>query len=177
MTKAVLISIICPDSVGLVSAVTSRLYDIGANLDDTTFAVLGEGAEFTSVAELPDGMIETEVEQEILSLPEMAHATVKVSPFTMDPVHRETANITHRIIIGGGDRPGLIARLSEVFMEYDANIVRLNSQSIIDENGTVYSIRIAVSVPPTRAKACMATVFNTASELGLKCEWQEVARS
>ena len=174
MTKSALISIICPDSVGLISAISGRLYDIGANLGDTTFAVLDEGAKFTSVADLPDGVSIEKAEEEILSLAEMKNATVKVERFTMDPMHGENTNITHRIIISGGDRPGLIARLSEVFMEYGANIVRLNSQAIPSENGTVYSIRISVSVPKDRAATCLATVFNTASELGLKCESQEV---
>ena len=56
MSTTVLVSIIGPDRVGLVSAVTSRLFDLGADLGDTSFAVLGGGAEFTAICEFPGGM-------------------------------------------------------------------------------------------------------------------------
>ena len=173
MKNAVLISVICPDDMGLVSAITGRLYDIGTNLGDTTFAVLGEGAEFTAVAKLPDELSIEEAREELISIPELKNATVEVKPFDLNPTHRETAHITHRITIRGGDRPGLIARLSEVFVNYDSNIVRLNSEAIPESGDNTYSIRISVYIPSGRASACLATVFNTASELGLKCEWRE----
>lgn len=173
MKDAVLISIICPDSIGLISAITGRLYDMGTNLGDTTFAVLGEGAEFTAVAELPDEISIEKAEAELHSVPGMKKATIQITPFEMAPIHRETAHITHRITIKGGDRPGLVARLSEVFMDYDANIVRLNSQATPESGDNTYSIRISVCIPSGRASACLATVFNTTSELGLKCEWRE----
>ena len=56
MPTIVLVSIICPDRIGLVSAISGLLYDQGVNLDDTTFAVLGGGAEFTAVCELPESL-------------------------------------------------------------------------------------------------------------------------
>ena len=45
-----LISILCEDHAGLIADVTGRLYDLGINLGDTTFAVLGGGAKLTLVA-------------------------------------------------------------------------------------------------------------------------------
>ena len=45
MTTTALISIICEDHPGLIADVTGRLFDLGVNLGDTTFAVLGGGAE------------------------------------------------------------------------------------------------------------------------------------
>ena len=39
----VLITIFCHDRTGLVSAITGRLFEIGANLGDTSFAMLGGG--------------------------------------------------------------------------------------------------------------------------------------
>lgn len=43
------VSMTGPDRVGLISAVTARLFDLGANLADTNFAVLGTGFEFNAV--------------------------------------------------------------------------------------------------------------------------------
>ena len=41
--------ILAPDRVGLVSEVADHLFEACVNLGDTTFAVLGTGAEFTVV--------------------------------------------------------------------------------------------------------------------------------
>jgi len=177
MPTIVLVSIICPDRVGLVSAVSGLLYDQGVNLDDTTFAVLGGGAEFTAVCELPDSLDLEELKKALLGLDELHDADVTVTNFNLSPIHAESAHITHRIVLQGGDRPGLIARLCEVFGQFNANIVRLNSDSMPGEGNDQYEIRIAVWIPPESVKSCLAIVANTAGELRMKCRWHEVDNS
>ncbi len=175
MASHAVISIFCADRTGLVSAVAGRLFDIGLNLGDTTFAVLGEGAEFTSVCEVPDDLSVATIEAELRALPLLADATVEVRAFDFAPTHGPAGRITHRIAISGGDQPGLIARLAEVFVQFDANIVRLNAERVPDAGGERYVTRFAVSVAPDKADACMATVANTAGELRLSCHWEAVS--
>lgn len=174
MASTVLISIICADRPGLIAAITARLFDLGANLGDTTCAVLGGAAEFTSVCDLPDGVSGDTVERELHALPHLKDAKLGVTPFAYQPAHAPTAKITHRIEITGKDSPGLIARVSEVFGDFGANIVRLNSERIPGSGGAKYVLRIAAWVPPEKAGTCMATIANTAAQLQLACWWDEV---
>jgi glycine cleavage system transcriptional repressor len=175
MTIVALISITCPDRVGLVSAVTGRLFDLGANLGDTTFAVLGGGAEFTSVVELPQDMELEAADAELRALPELEAADISVTRFALAPVHGRLGHVTHRITVTGGDRPGLIARLSEVFVQFGANIVRLNAERIdAPRGGSQYAVIFAVYLPEGSARACLATVANTAGSLALTCHWEEI---
>ena len=174
MAKNALISIICPDSVGLISSITGLLYDLGVNLGDTTFAVLGAGAEFTAVCELPKSVSIEDLELELNWLKELDGAELTVTSFDMSPVHNETAQITHRISLSGGDRPGLIARLCEVFGQFNANVVRLNSDRIPGERDDQYEIRISVWLPTESAKSCLAVVANTAGELGMSYSCDDV---
>ncbi len=169
-----LISLICEDRPGLIAAVTGRLYDIGVNLADTTFAVLGGGAEFTLVAKLPERLTLADLERELDELPELSDAKLTVTPFSYRESHDEKARITHRIEITGDDSPGLIARLSEAFRAFGANIVRLNSESVPGASGARFLLRMAIWVPDDKAAACMATVANTAGQMNLKCQWQQV---
>ena len=37
MTKTALISVLCPDRVGVVAAMTGQIFDLGGNLGDTKF--------------------------------------------------------------------------------------------------------------------------------------------
>jgi glycine cleavage system transcriptional repressor len=169
-----LVSIICEDHAGLIAAVTGRLYDSGINLGDTTFAVLGGGAEFTLVAQLPERLTLADLERDLRSLPNLKDAQLSVTPFQYRASHDEHAQITHRIEIVGDDNPGLVARLSEAFGQFGANIVRLNSENVPGPSGARFLLRMAVWVPADKAAACMATVANTAGQMNLKCQWQQV---
>lgn len=169
-----LVSIICEDHAGLIAEVTGRLYDLGINLGDTTFAVLGGGAEFTLVAKLPSNVTLADLERELKSLPDLKGATLSVTAFSYRESHDEHARITHRIEIVGDDSPGLVARLSEAFRQFGANIVRLNSESVPGASGARFLLRMAIWVPADKAAACMATVANTAGQMNLKCQWQQV---
>ena len=171
MPHDVRITISCPDRVGLLAAIAARLFDLGGNLGDTSFAVLGESAECTGVCELPDPVSAGET-QAILE--ELAGARIAVTPFELQPVHGPRGQATHTLEVRGADRPGLIARMSEAFADYDANIVRMESERG-GAAGTDYVVRFVVSVPAARAAACLATLMNTAQSLGLACDHQTLS--
>lgn len=172
--KIVLVSIHCPDRTGLISAVTGRLFELGANLGDTSFAVLGGAAEFTILVEIPDSFTAETIEQDLKTLPEISDGKVTVSGFELPCVHGPSGKLTHYIRVTGGDNPGLIARLSEVFVQYEANIVGMNAEKVPRSEGDQYLIRFAVWIPDERADACIATVVNTTEDLRLACHWQKV---
>lgn len=175
MTVKALVSIIGEDRTGLIAAVAGRLFDIGANLGDTSFAVLGSAAKLTAVCELPDGSSLGGIERDLQALPHLEGATVRVTPFEFGMSHGPAAQITHRIEMAGDDSPGLVARLAEAFVEFGANIVQLNSEREIGSDGAHYTTRLAVWIPDAKAQACLATVANTASQMGLSCRWEKSA--
>jgi glycine cleavage system transcriptional repressor len=162
-----LVSILAQDRVGLVSEIADHLFEAGVNLGDTTFAVLGTGAEFTAVCDLPEELTLQTLEQGLTQLPSLASAQVRVVPYTFDPRPDETGRVTHRITISGGDQLGLVARLSHVFAQHGANIARLEARKLPDAEGGLYVTRFAVAIPSDRASLCLATVANTAGALGL----------
>ena len=166
MAHLALISVFCPDRTGLVAAVTGRLFDLGINLGDTSFSVLGSGAELTAVCECPDTLSLEELEDGLKDMAELGPAEIKVSPFNLDPRPGPSSEVTHQIVVRGGDQPGLVARLCEVFIEFRANIVRLDAGA---ENSD-YVIRLAVFIPDHSAEACLATLKNTAEGLQLSFE-------
>ncbi|MEK9661655.1 MAG: ACT domain-containing protein [Alphaproteobacteria bacterium] len=170
MAHDVRIVVSCPDRTGLLAAVTARLFDLGGNLGDTSFAVLGAEAEYTCVAELPDGISVGDTQAELESLPELDGAQIAVSPFALEATRGPSAHVTHRIDVRGDDRPGLVARLAEAFAEFGANIVRMDSERLPGPAAGRYLIRFEVWIPAERADACIATVANTAESLGLSCE-------
>lgn len=168
-----LVSIFCPDRTGLVAAITGRLFDLGVNLGEVSFAVLGSGAEFTAICQVPRHLDIPAMRQELGGMAELEGATISVTPFGLDAQHGPSAQVSHLVSVGGGDRPGLIARLSEVFTQFKANIVRMDAQRFPDGGQGRYATRFAVSIPPESVEACLNTVANTAGELGLSCAWED----
>ena len=72
MAATAIISIFCPDRTGLIAAITGYLFDLGANLGDTGFTVLGAGAEFNAVCEIPIDLEFSQIEAGLGALPELA---------------------------------------------------------------------------------------------------------
>jgi glycine cleavage system transcriptional repressor len=169
-----LISIVCPDKPGLISAVTGTLFELGVNLGDTTFTILGEGAEFTAVCESPADLPADELAGQLGSLEDLHGAEITVRPFGYATTHRVSDNITHHIVLQGRDQPGLIARMTEVFADYEANIVRMDSKKLSEGSEAQYLIQLWVSVPEPRAGACLATITNTATVLDMQSRWVTV---
>ena len=173
MASIALVSVLGADRVGLVAAIAEHLFNAGVNLRDTTFAALGSGAEFVALCELPSGMTAGEIEAGLKGLPELDGAEIRAAPYDFDPSPGPAGSVTHRITISGGDQLGLVARLAEVFRQYEANIVRLEARKLSDQEGGLYVTRFAVFIPEGRRSLCLATVGNTAGTLGLSCEVEE----
>ncbi len=174
MPYSALISIFSPDQMGLVTAVAGRLFDLGANMGDTNFAVLGEGAELTSICELPDDLAADAVSDELKSLPALRDGRVAVRPFELATHHGPEGRITHVVQFEGRDQPGLVARLSEVFQDFDANIVRMNTERTPGTEGDHHTARFDVYIPGRRADACLAALGNTAGWMGQTFRWETV---
>lgn len=169
-----LISILCPDKPGLISAVTGALFELGVNLGDTTFTILGEGSEFTAICESPADLPADELAGQLRALEDLQGADVTVRPFSYATTHKMLDDTTHHIILEGRDQPGLIARMTEVFADYEANIVRMDSKKLSEDSEARYRIQLWVSIPETRAGACLATVTNTATVLDMQSSWEVV---
>jgi glycine cleavage system transcriptional repressor len=175
MEKVYLVSVLSSDKTGLVSSISACLFDLGINLGSTSFTVLGSGAKFTAVCETGGELSKTALGEALESLPELDGADIQVTDFEYSTDHAVNAEVTHRITIQGGDHPGLIARLTEVFIEFEANIVRLNADRLISDGEDQYLIQIAAWIPPSREHACLASISNTASSLGMQCSYTRLA--
>ncbi len=123
---------------------------------------------------MPGDVSPDDLQTQLRALSHLTDSTVEVAEFKYDPHHDDSGHHTHRICVSGGDQPGLIARVSEAFVEFGANIVRLNSERVPSGGKTLYVTNFDVAIPAKRADACIAAVANTAEQLQLECSWEAV---
>ncbi len=168
-----LLSVYSHDRVGLISEVTSHLFDRGVNLGDTSFAILGKGGEFTSIIDVPEELSSNSLTEELQTLKGLEGAEVDIKRFRLPEQETPPTVITHRIKCDGEDQPGLLARLSEVFIDFDANIIRLKSDRQETTSGTRFITRFSVNIPKERAANCLAVLSNTAEGLGQALSFEE----
>jgi glycine cleavage system transcriptional repressor len=174
MHNVYLVSILCPDRTGLVSSIAATMFDLGMNLGSTNFAVMGGGAEFTAVCTSEADVSKETLRETLAAQTDLSGATISVTDFKFDTATAPNADVTHRITIQGGDHPGLVAQLTETFVEFDANIVRLNADCLTENGNRRYLIQIAAWIPPDREHACLASISNTASSLQMQCSYAKV---
>ncbi|MEE9140914.1 MAG: ACT domain-containing protein [Alphaproteobacteria bacterium] len=172
MAPNALISFIGPDRPALISKVTGRLFDLGGNLGEITFATLGEGAELTMIYEMPKDLDCAGLSKELEELPELAGGEVKVREFRLKALHGPSSRITHRIILAGGDRPGLVAKISKILDDHGANVVRMNAEKLHGSTGDQYISRFAISLREEKAPACLADIVKTAGEMNLTFRYE-----
>jgi glycine cleavage system transcriptional repressor len=168
------LTLTCSDRSGLVASVTGLLIDLGGNLGDTTFAVYGTEAEFTTLVDLPMAFSADDIRGEVSGLGLPPGARIDVAPFEGPAAPGPMGRVTHVITLSGGDQPGLIARLAEVFGQFGANIVHLDAGP---DRGPgprgLYATRFSVALDEATAATCLATVANTAESLHLECNWEK----
>lgn len=160
------LKVACTDKKGLVAALAGRLFETGINLGDTSFATFGEMAEFTALAELPDGATPDGLATELKDLGELDGATVEVAAVTPGKPRPDAILLTHRVTCVGPDQPGLLARLAEVLVGHGANIASLNATRFDHPRGELYRIRLAVAIPAKRVSGCLSALGNAAQQLG-----------
>lgn len=167
-----LLSVFSPDRVGLISEVTSHLFNQGINLGDTNFARLGKGGKFSSIVEIPADLSEKDLMAELSSLDGLSGADIEVKRISLPDLQSPSTDITHNIRCEGDDQPGLLARLSEVFTDFDGNIVRLKSDQVETADGWHFITQLSVNIPTDRASNCLAALGNTAEGLGQKLSFE-----
>lgn len=169
-----LLSVFSKDRVGLISLVTGHLFDQGINLGDTSFARLGDGGEFSSIVEVPSDIPEAALVAELRSLDGLQDADIDVRRLQPEATKTPPTEVTHNILCEGRDQPGLLARLSEVFIDFDANIIRLKSDQTAGQGGMKFITHLAVNIPDRRAASCLAALSNTAESLGQTIDFEAV---
>jgi glycine cleavage system transcriptional repressor len=172
MAENALITYIGPDRSGLIAKVAGRLFDLGGDLGDVTFAALGEAAEMTLLCELPKELTLDKLQKELRALPEVQDGDLKVTPFQLKSMLGPSSRITHRIILSGGDRPGLVAKITKILDEHGANVVRMNAERLMGTSGKQYISRFAISLREERAPACLAAIVSLAGELKLTFRYE-----
>jgi glycine cleavage system transcriptional repressor len=158
------VSVFGRDRPGIVAAVTRVLADAGCNLEDTSMTILRGHFAMMLVVAGPAGDLEAGLG------PVAGRLDLQVS------VRAVTDQVTaaaggggarYAAAVYGADRPGLVARVSEVLAAHQVNIVDLQTR-VVGEPDPVYAMHFELEVPAGHAPQVETDLRAAAADLGVE---------
>jgi glycine cleavage system transcriptional repressor len=127
------------DRPGIVAAVSRVLHERGGNLQDSAMTILG--GHFAIVLLVATEDDPAALREALDAATEDLGLTISVS---RAEAARNQADPTHLLSVYGADRPGIVAGVTAVLAELDANITDLETQVIGADTEPVYAMVIEV---------------------------------
>lgn len=143
MTEGSLLAVtaIGNDRPGIVAAVTKVLYEHGCNLEDATSTILRGHFAITLVVRSGERGADA-LEADLGPVAGELGLVVTVRP--VEEAESGVIEPTHVVSVYGGDRPGIVYRVSEALAEAGANVTALSSR-VIGSDRPVYALLMEVA--------------------------------
>jgi glycine cleavage system transcriptional repressor len=163
------LSVFGVDRPGIVAAVTRVLADAGCNLEDSAMTILRGHFAMMLVVAGGAGTTAAGLERDLAPAAERLALDVGVRAIRAPVDQVGGAGQPGEpwvVVVYGADRPGLVARVSEVLAARQVNIIDLRTR-VIGEPDPVYAMHMEVEVPPGAAGQVEADLRAAAAELGV----------
>lgn len=144
--KRFIITVIGPNRLGIVAAVTKVLYEHGCNIEDSCMTKLQDGFTIMLIMSAPDGI---DVESFDMSMKEVEASlglTIQLKEMGREVVAKSLSG-NHMITVYGSDRPGIIYRISEALAKRDIGITDLKTKIVRGGETDVYIMLIEAFYP------------------------------
>ncbi len=132
------------DRPGIVARLTGALYDIGANLLDSSMTILS--GHFAVALALDAPLATAALEAALSDVAERLDLGVTVR--AVEAVVRAPAGDHHVVSVYGADHPGIVARVARELADRGVNIVDLETRRVGDPSDPVYAMVLDVTLPP-----------------------------
>jgi len=149
MTKHFSITCVGEDRPGIVSGLTEVLFNLGANIEDSSMTILrGQFAMILIVSseEVEDSL---KFEEGFKGVKGDLGLTISVDELSEDQLHDGGGFEGDPYIISviGADKPGIVYKLTKLLSSDGINITDMNTKFITSEETHVYIMVIEVSIP------------------------------
>ena len=172
MSQTAIISYIGENKPNLISEITAYLTELDGEFSGVTFATLGRVCELTMAYQKSEKLEIEEIKKglESLKAAESGEIQIKLIPLSTD--FGPTSKITHRIVLSGDDKKGLLNKIITTLDQNNAIIVRMNTEKITFPSNTQYIARFAISIRDENAPQCLSEIVKVAGEMKLTFRYE-----
>ena len=150
--QKIVLSAIGKDKPGIVSNVTGILFRHGASIEDSSMTILEENFTMIMIVALPAWSPASVFKQDFKNLEKKLGLVVSVTTPRQKPHVGPSRSQGKPYIVSvlGGDKPGIVHRVSKLLARRKVNITDLNTKVIGREgNKNVYAMVLEVEIPPS----------------------------
>jgi glycine cleavage system transcriptional repressor len=163
------VSAVGADQPGIVAAVTGVFLDQGCNLEDTSMTILRGHFAMMLVVAAPPTIDAAALESALDPVAASFHLVVTVRALD-EAVPQSPEGDAWTVSIYGGDRPGIVHRVTSLLAEHSINVVDLTTRVIGDPDRPVYAMLLDVTIPDgVDAGDLTDRLRGLAQELGVEC--------
>ncbi len=140
--KYFLINAFGKDRPGIVKDVSKVLYELGFNIEDSTMSRLGGEFTIMLVVEGSDSIDTNKIKDAFNSL-EKKGITVNIKEIPDIEHEKKQIENIYKIIVYGGDKPGIVYNVSKMLADNNINIIDMNTEKA----GDLYILITEVETP------------------------------
>ncbi|HYZ92624.1 MAG TPA: ACT domain-containing protein [Actinomycetota bacterium] len=157
------LSAIGRDRPGIVAAVAEVLFEQGCNVEDSSMTLLRGNFAIMLVLASPQGATAASLTDALRPACEKMGLVFSVQDVE-DTAHEAFA--THVLTVYGADRPGILAKITELLAERHVNITDLNSR-LVGAEQPVYALLLELAIPEGAADDIERGLSEVTDEIGV----------
>lgn len=168
------------DSIGIVSDITKALFELGANINDSSHTIIGN--QFAMLLLISTGSDQTieKIQSLFKSVCEQRKLTVHVHQLHHEDIYRKHTDPGQLCVIHlyGADKPGIVYQVTRLLAKSNINITDLSTRRFGNENNPIYIMYLEAEVPyKVDTKKLGEDLNKIAADLNveIKYELEEVA--
>ena len=172
MSENSIISYLGENKPNLISEITTYLTEMGGQFSGVTFATLGRVCELTMVYQTTNKVNLEDLQEEVSNLSSLKDGQTQIKALPINTDTGPTSKITHRIVLSGDDKKGLLHKIIKTLDDNNALIIRMNTEKISYPENTQYISRFAISIRDENAPECLAQIVKVAGEMKLTFRYE-----
>ena len=141
MGKYFLINAFGKDKPGIVAEVSKILYENGFNLENSTMSKLADEFTIMLVVSTEKDFTTDEVKKIFLPVKDKLYLNIYVKE--IDYEEEDKKDTLYKVIVYGGDKPGIVYKVAKLLAENNINIVDMTTEKAQD----IYVLITDVEVP------------------------------
>lgn len=168
------------DSIGIVSDITKVLYELGANINDSSHTIIGNQFAMLLLISTQSPLTREKIQDSFKGVSQRKELTIHAHELNHDDIHRKPTEPGQLCVIHlyGADKPGIVYQVTNLLAKNNVNITDLSTRRFGSEANPIYIMYLEAEVPNNvDTKKLGQELNNIASNLNveIRYELEEVA--